>query len=75
MLLGTRVHRWGPVSTEVRARFLLGNQSVRRLTPTEAAWWDMLVLRHSLAMVPLGDDPTGWSASALACAAETTPAV
>lgn len=75
VLLGTRFHSWGPVSTEVRARFLLGYQSVRCLTPTEAAWWDILVLWHSLAMVPPGDDPTGWTASALASAAEMTPAV
>ncbi len=65
VLLGTRFRGWGPVSGEVRARFLDGYQSVRRLTPIEAGWWDTLVLWHALAMVPPGDDQTGWAASAL----------
>ncbi|QSB13928.1 phosphotransferase [Natronosporangium hydrolyticum] len=64
VLLGTRFRNWGPVSAEVRAGFLAGYQSVRRLTPVEAGWWDILLLWHALAMVPPGDDPTGWGASA-----------
>lgn len=73
VLLGTRFRSWGPVSGEVRARFLFGYQSVRRLTPIEAGWWDILVLWHAPAMVPLGDDPTGWAASALSHAATVAP--
>ncbi len=61
------------MSAEVRARFLFGYQSVRRLTPIEAGWWDILVLWPGLAMVPLGDDPTGWGASALSHAAKVVP--
>ncbi len=75
VLLETRFRSWGPVSAEVRARFLFGYQSVRRLTPIEAGWWDILVLWHGLAMVPLGDDPTGWGASALSHAATVAPSV
>jgi homoserine kinase type II len=41
---GTRFRDWGPVSADVRAMFLSGYQSVRRLTPVEASWWDALVL-------------------------------
>ncbi len=74
VLLGTRFRSWGPVSAEVRARFLFGYQSVRRLTPIEAGWWDILVLWQGLAMVPLGDDPAGWGASALSHAAKVAPA-
>lgn len=65
VLLGTRFRNWGPVSAEVRADFLAGYQSVRRLTPAEAGWWDVLLLWQALAIVPLGDDPTGWGPSAL----------
>jgi homoserine kinase type II len=70
VLLGTRFRNWGPVSSEVRAQFLAGYQSVRRLTPVEAGWWDILVLWQALAMVPPGDDPTGWGPSALSHLAE-----
>lgn len=73
VLLGTRFRDWGPVSAEVRARYLRGYQSVRQLTPIEADWWNILVLWHALAMVPPGDDPTGWESSALICLAEMTP--
>jgi homoserine kinase type II len=61
----TRFRDWGPVSAGVRAMFLSGYQSVRRLTPVEASWWDALVLWYALALVPPGDDPTGWRPSAL----------
>lgn len=64
VMLGTRFRSWGPVSGEVRSEFLAGYQSVRRLTPVEAGWWDVLLLWHTLAMVPTGDDPTGWGPSA-----------
>lgn len=72
VLIGTRYRNWGPVSAEVRAGLLAGYQSVRRLTPVEAAWWDILLLWHSLACVPVGDDPTGWGPSALSHLAELT---
>lgn len=65
VMLGTRFRDWGPVSAEVRAQFLAGYQSVRRLTPIEARWWDVLVLWYAAALVPHGDDPTGWGSSAL----------
>jgi homoserine kinase type II len=38
---------------------------VRPLTPIEAEWWDVVLLWQALAMVPPGDDPTGWGRSAL----------
>jgi homoserine kinase type II len=75
VMLGTRFRNWGPVSAEVRAGFLAGYQSVRQLTPIEAAWWDVLVLWCALAMVPSGDDPTGWGPSALDHATELTACV
>lgn len=65
VLLGTRFHDWGPVSAEVHAEFVAGYQSVRALTPAEAKWWDVVLLWQALAMVPLGDDPTGWGPAAL----------
>lgn len=65
VLLGTRYHDWGPVPAGVRAEFLAGYESVRPLTPVEAAWWDAVLLWRALSMVPAGDDPTGWGASAL----------
>ena len=65
VLLGTRYHNWGPVPAEVRAEFLTGYESERPLTPAEAGWWDILLLWQGLAMVPPGDDPTGWGPAAL----------
>ncbi|GAA2686926.1 phosphotransferase [Actinoplanes palleronii] len=65
VLLGTRYHDWGPVSAEVRAEFFAGYESVCPLTADEAAWLDILVRWQALMMVPRGDDPTGWGASAL----------
>jgi homoserine kinase type II len=65
VLLGTRYHNWGPVSAEVRAEFLTGYESERPLTPAEVGWLDILLLWQGLAMVPPGDDPTGWGPSAL----------
>lgn len=65
VLLGTRFHDWGPVSAEVHARFLDGYQAVSPLTRAEAAWWDVLVLWCSLAMIPDGEDSAGWRAAAL----------
>jgi homoserine kinase type II len=59
VMLGTRLRDWGPVSAEVRETFRAGYHSVRRLTPVEAHWWDVLVLWYALALVPPGDDPTG----------------
>jgi homoserine kinase type II len=65
VLLGTRYHNWGPVPAEVRAEFVAGYASERALTAAEAGWVDILVLWQALAMVPTGDDPTGWGSSAL----------
>lgn len=65
VMLGTRFRDWGPVSAEVRTTFLAGYESVRPLTPVEKSWWDILVLRYALTLVPPGDDPTGWGQSAL----------
>jgi homoserine kinase type II len=65
VMLGTRFRGWGPVSAEVHATFLSGYQSIRQLTPVEVSWWDVLLLWHTFAQVPPGDDPTGWRASAL----------
>jgi homoserine kinase type II len=66
---------WGPVPAEVRTGFLAGYRSVRPLTPVEAGWWDILLLWQALAMVPPGDDPTGWGPSALSHLAEPAPTV
>ncbi len=65
VMLGTRFRDWGPVSADVRATFLSGYESVRPLTAVEERWWDILVLRYALTLVPPGDDPTGWGPSAL----------
>jgi homoserine kinase type II len=65
VLLGTRYRDWGPVPAEVRAQFVTGYGSERPLTPAEAGWLDILLLWQGLAMVPPGDDPTGWGPSAL----------
>lgn len=70
VMLGTRFRDWGPVSAKVRAQFLAGYQSVRSLTPVEAYWWDVLLLWYAAALVPRGDDPTGWGRSALSVLAE-----
>ncbi|MGA8112802.1 MAG: phosphotransferase [Actinocatenispora sp.] len=74
VLLGTRFRNWAPVSTEVRAEFLAGYQSVRRLTPAEAGWWHIVLPWQALSMVPPGDDPTGWGPSALSHLTELAPA-
>ena len=73
VMLGTRFRDWGPVSAEVRATFLSGYQSERRLTPAEEGWWDVLVLWYALLLVPRGDDPTGWRSSALSHVAQLAP--
>jgi homoserine kinase type II len=70
VMLGTRFRDWGPVPAGVRAGLLAGYQSVRPLTPAEAAWWDAALLWKALATVPPGPDPTGWGVSALTHLAE-----
>lgn len=65
ILLGTRYHNWSPVPAEVRTEFLAGYQAVCPLSPAQAGWLDILLLWQALAMVPPGDDPTGWGPSAL----------
>jgi homoserine kinase type II len=69
VMLGTRYRRWGPVPAEVRAAFLAGYRAVRPLAADEATWLEILILWQAMAMVPAGDDPTGWGASASAIAA------
>jgi homoserine kinase type II len=63
------------VSAEVRKVFLSGYESVRRLTPFDASWWEVLVLWYTLALVPPGDDPAGWAPSALSHLAQLAPNV
>ncbi|MHB8339593.1 MAG: phosphotransferase [Mycobacteriales bacterium] len=63
VMLGTRFRNWGPVSAEVRAEFLSGYRSVHPLTADETHWWDLLVLWQGLALIPSGEDPTGWGPS------------
>jgi homoserine kinase type II len=63
-LLGTRYRDWGPVPPEVRTEFLAGYRAVCPLTPAEASWLKVLLLWQAMAMVPEGDDPTGWGPSA-----------
>lgn len=65
VLLGTRFHDWGPVSSDVHKALLDGYQSVRELTTAEARWWAILVLWYSVMMIPAGEDPTGWESAAL----------
>jgi homoserine kinase type II len=72
VLLGTRYRNWGPVPAEVRAEFLTGYRSEHPLNPAEACWLDILVPWQALAMVPPGDDPTGWGPSALSQLAQRT---
>ncbi|MGC4749138.1 phosphotransferase [Micromonospora sp. DT201] len=72
VLLGTRYHNWGPVPADVRAEFLTGYQSERPLTPAEAGWLNIVLLWQALAMVPPGDDPTGWGPSALSQLSQET---
>lgn len=64
VMLGTLFRDWGPVSGTVHAEFRSGYESVRPLTSVEAAWWDVLILRATLAMVSKEGDPTSWESSA-----------
>ena len=73
VMLGTRFRNWGPVSSDVRAGFLAGYESVRKLTPVEMHWWDILVVWHGLALVSPAGDPTGWGQSALDHLARISP--
>jgi len=72
VLLGTLFHDWGPVSEQVRTEFLAGYRSVQSLTAAELAWWRILVLWYSLALVPPEDDPTGWQLAAAELIATAT---
>ncbi|WIB11376.1 phosphotransferase enzyme family protein [Curtobacterium sp. MCPF17_052] len=65
VMLGTLFRDWGPVPVSVRQQFLDGYQTVRALTDEELHWWPVLVLWYSLALVPPGDDPTGWGRAAV----------
>jgi homoserine kinase type II len=65
VMLGTLFRDWGPVSASVRQQFLDGYQTVQALTDAELQWWPVLVLWYSLALVPPGDDPTGWGRAAI----------
>lgn len=73
VMLGTRFRNWGPVSSDVRAGFLAGYESVRKLTPVEMHWWNILVVWHGLALVSPAGDPTGWGHSALDHLARISP--
>jgi homoserine kinase type II len=64
VMLGTRYHNWGPVPRRVRQDFLEGYRSVVGLSDEALRWWEALVLWYSWALVPSGDDPTGWRAAA-----------
>lgn len=64
VMLGTKFRNWGPVSSSVRADFLAGYESERRLSAVESRWWDILVGWYSLTMIPPDHDPTGWRAAA-----------
>ncbi|MFZ6993104.1 phosphotransferase [Curtobacterium sp. RRHDQ66] len=65
VMLGTLFRDWGPVAPSVRRQFLDGYQTVHALTDAELQWWPILVLWYSLALVPPGDDPTGWGRAAI----------
>lgn len=64
VLLGTRFHDWGPVPADTWQTLRAGYESVRPLSDAEARWWRILLLWVTIAMIPPGDDPTGWTASA-----------
>lgn len=70
VMLGTRFREWAPVTADVRTALRRGYESRRPLTEAEADWWDTLVLWPSLALIPPGDDPTGWGTEALRVARE-----
>lgn len=65
VMLGTLFRDWGPVSASVRQQFVDGYQTVETLTAAELQWWPVFVLWYSLALVPPGDDPTGWVRAAI----------
>jgi homoserine kinase type II len=65
VLLGTRYREWGPVPAEVHAELVSGYGSERAMTPADVRWLEILLLWQGLAMVPSGDDPTGWGPAAL----------
>lgn len=65
VMLGTLFRGWGPVTASVRQQFLDGYQTVHALSDAELQWWPILVLWYSLALVPPGDDPTGWGRAAI----------
>ena len=75
VMLGTKFRNWGPVSSSVRAEFLAGYESERRLSTIESRWWDILVGWYSLTMIsPSSDhDPTGWRAAAAEHLERVTP--
>lgn len=70
LLLGTRFRNWAPVSADVRAAFLSGYGSAWPLTRVEHHWLDILLLWYAVSLVPAGDDPEGWGASAASLFAE-----
>lgn len=66
VLLGTLFRSWGPVTSQVRAEFLAGYASERRLSADEVRWWGILVGWYSLGMIPpdSAHDTAGWRAAA-----------
>ncbi|WP_211349146.1 phosphotransferase enzyme family protein [Nocardioides litoris] len=63
VLLGTRFRGWGPVPAPVRAGYVAAYDGGRARSEVERGWWPALELWQALAMVPAGDDPTGWGAA------------
>jgi len=65
VLLGTKFHNWAPVSSDTHTELIAGYQSIRPLSATETAWLPVLILWSTLCMIPGGNDPADWAASAL----------
>jgi Ser/Thr protein kinase RdoA (MazF antagonist) len=61
--LGTRFRQWRPTPATVRRELREGYESVRRLSPAEQRWFEVLVLWQGLLAIPGEDDPAGWAAA------------
>lgn len=64
VLLATRFRDWGPTPPPAQHALIDGYRSVIDLSPAEQGWLQAAVLATSLAMIPPGPDPTGWSTAA-----------
>lgn len=65
VLLGTKFHKWAPVSSDTHTELVADYQSVRPLSATETAWLPVLILWSTLCMIPGENDPADWAGSAL----------